>query len=152
MYIHIYICVYIYIYMYIYIYIYIYIWLRTFPDRASHVDPPPLYCSQASCTPSNADTPPPVYCSTQASCTLLLAIHIPGQGVWPLRDILRFRGFCARINHMFCKLFLGLSTPLPPFIAHTIAQHTVSPPTPHFCYIYRTILAMTIFCVGQHGV
>ena len=36
-----------------------------------------------------------------------------------------------------------------PIIAHTIAQYHVSPPTPRYCNIYHTILAMTISCKGQ---
>ena len=68
---------------------------------------------------------------------------------WPLQDIVLFRGVCARINHTFCEQHLCLGTPLPSFIAHTIAQYIVLPRPPLTAIIYHTILSMAISCKDQ---
>ena len=61
------------------------------------------------------------------------------------------RGVCARISDILCKHQLCLGTPLPPFIAHTIAQYIFPPHPPLYRNIYHTILLMTISCNGQVG-
>ena len=52
-----------------------------------------------------------------------------------LQDAGLLGGVCARIKYILCKHHLCLGTPLPPFIAHTIAQYIVSP-RPLFIAIY----------------
>jgi len=53
----------------------------------------------------------------------------------PLQDIRLVRGLCTRINTIICKHPLRLGTPLAPFIAHAIAQYSVSP-RPSFIAIH----------------
>jgi len=73
----------------------------------------------------------------------------PAVSNWPIQDIVLFLGLCARINTIRCAPTLCLGTPPHPVIARTIAQYKVSPPTPRYCNIYHTILALAISFKGQ---
>jgi len=69
---------------------------------------------------------------------------------WPIQDIFLFLGLWARINTILCAPTLCLGTPTHPVIARTIAQYNAPPPpTPRYCNIYHTILAVAISCKGQ---
>ena len=73
---------------------------------------------------------------------------LAGVTPWPLQDILLLQELCARINDILCKYSLCLGTPSLLYRPHDCAIH-YSPPTPLYCNIYHTVLAMAISCKGQ---